>query len=90
MPRTTGARLRVRVLAGSSWVRVQGSGGTLFEGVFAAGQPAKDFTDVRELRLLVGNAAALSVVCGSRDLAPAGTAGAVRRFSCGAKGLVAS
>jgi hypothetical protein len=87
---TSGARMRVRVLQGSSWVRVQGSGGTLFEGVFAAGQPPKDFADARQLRLLVGNAAALSVVCGSKDLAPAGGAGAVRRFTCSASGLVAA
>lgn len=89
VPRT-GARLRVRVLAGSSWMRVTGPGGTLFEGVFSAGQPPKDFSDARELRLLVGNAAALSVVCGGKDLAPAGTAGAVRRFTCSASGLVAA
>lgn len=90
VPRTSGARMRVRVLTGSSWVRVQGSAGTLFEGVLAPGAAPKDFTDARELRLLVGNAAALSVVCDGKDLAPAGTPGAVRRFTCGANGLVAS
>lgn len=86
----TGARLRLRVLSGSSWIRVQGAGGTLFEGVVRAGQPPRDFTDGKQLRLLVGNAAAVSVVCGSKDLAPAGTAGAVRRFTCSASGLVAA
>lgn len=90
VPVPTGARLRVRVLDGSSWIRVQGARGTLFEGVVAAGQAPRDFTDPRELRLLVGNAAAVSVVCGSRDLAPAGSAGAVRRFTCSASGLVAA
>lgn len=90
VPPPSGARLRVRVLSGSSWMRVQGAGGTLFEGVFAGGQPPKDFSDAKELRLLVGNAAALSVVCGGKDLAPAGTVGAVRRFTCSANGLVAA
>lgn len=90
VPPPTGARLRVRVLSGSSWVRVQGATGTLFEGVFSAGQAPKDFSDAKELRLLVGNAAALSVVCGGKDLAPAGTAGAVRRFTCSTSGLVAA
>jgi cytoskeleton protein RodZ len=90
VPQAAGARLRVRVLSGSSWMRVQGAAGTLFEGVFTAGQAPKDFTDAGQLRLLVGNAAALSVVCGSKDLAPAGGAGAVRRFTCTSTGLVAA
>ena len=90
VPPPSGARLRVRVLSGSSWIRVQGANGTLFEGVFRAGQAPKDFGDAKELRLLVGNAAALSVVCGGKDLAPAGTAGAVRRFTCSTGGLVAA
>lgn len=89
VPSTTGARLRVRVLGGSSWMRVQGLAGTLYEGVFTAGEPPKDFADARQLKLLVGNAAALSVVCGSKDLAPAGGAGAVRRFTCSTSGLAA-
>lgn len=88
VPPPTGARLRVRVLDGSSWIRVQGAKGTLFEGVVSAGQAPRDFTDPRQLKLLVGNAAAVSVVCGSKDLAPAGSVGAVRRFTCSASGLV--
>lgn len=89
VPRT-GARLRVRALDGSSWMRVQGSSGTLFEGVLRAGAAPKDFTDAGQLRLIVGNAAALSVVCGGKDLAPAGGAGVVRRFTCSADGLAAA
>lgn len=85
-----GARLRLRALDSSSWVRVQGAKGTLFEGVVRPGQAPRDFADAAELRLLVGNAAAVQVVCGSRDLAPAGAPGAVRRFTCRAGGLAAA
>ncbi|MCU1691992.1 MAG: helix-turn-helix protein [Frankiales bacterium] len=83
-----GARLRLRVVDGSSWVRVAGPKGLVFEGVLAAGSSPKDFADARELTLLAGNAGALAVGCAGRDLVPAGRTGAVRRFTCGPKGLV--
>lgn len=89
-PQATGARLRVRAVSGSSWVRVQGAGGTLFEGVVRTGEAPRDFAEARELRLLVGNAAAVAVACGGKDLAPAGSAGAVRRFVCRPGGLAAA
>lgn len=84
---TGGARLRVQAVKGQSWLRVQGTTGTLFEGLVAAGQPPREFTDRGSLRLLVGNAAALAVACGSTDVAPSGAVGAVRTFTCSARGL---
>jgi cytoskeletal protein RodZ len=87
-PRPTGAALRVRVTAGSSWISVSNARGTLFEGVLSQGQAPRDFADPEQLKLVVGNAAAVNVICGGKDLRAAGGAGAVRRFTCSASGLV--
>jgi cytoskeleton protein RodZ len=87
-PRPTGAALRVRVTSGSSWISVSNAGGTLFEGVLAQGQPPRDFADPKQLKLVVGNAAAVNVICSGKDLGAAGGAGKVRRFTCSASGLV--
>jgi transcriptional regulator with XRE-family HTH domain len=87
-PLPTGAVLRVRLIGGSSWVSVRNSTRTLFEGVLPAGA-VKDFRDPKQLRLIVGNAGAVNLVCSGRDLGPAGGQGAVRRFTCNAAGIVA-
>ena len=49
----------------------------------------RDFRDPQQLRLIVGNAGAVNLVCGGKDLGPAGGAGKVRRFTCNASGIVA-
>ncbi|GAC1442517.1 MAG: helix-turn-helix domain-containing protein [Mycobacteriales bacterium] len=86
-PVAVGAELRVRVLGGDSWVSVRNAATTLFEGVLRDGA-IKDFKDVKQLRLIVGNAGAVSIVCSGRDLGPAGGQGKVRRFTCNADGIV--
>ena len=83
----TGAELRVRLIGGDSWVSVSAAGKTLFEGVLRNGT-VKDFRDPKQLRLIVGNAGAVNIVCSGRDLAPAGGQGKVRRFACNASGIV--
>jgi cytoskeleton protein RodZ len=85
VPQTTGAALRVRVIGGASWVSVRNKAGTLFEGVLQDGT-AKDFSDAKQLKVVVGNAGAVSLVCGGKDV-PAGDKGSVRRYTCGASGL---
>jgi cytoskeleton protein RodZ len=88
-PPTTGADLRVRLLGGDSWVSVRNASRTLFEGVLRNGA-IKDFTDAKQLKLVVGNAGAVNLVCSGRDLGPAGGQGKVRRFTCSADGIVAA
>lgn len=87
-PVTVGADLRIRLLGGDSWVSVRNAAAvTLFEGVLRNGT-SKDFKDAKQLRLVVGNAGAVSIVCSGRDLGPAGGQGKVRRFTCNADGIV--
>lgn len=86
-PVSTGADLRVRLLGGDSWVSVRNGAATLFEGVLRNGA-VKDFRDAKQLRLVVGNAGAVSLVCAGHDLAPAGAQGKVRRFTCSRDGIV--
>ena len=87
-PAPNGAELRVRLIGGSSWVSVRNSTRTLFEGVLPNGA-VKDFRDPKQLRLIVGNAGAVNLVCSGRDLGPAGGQGKVRRLTCNAAGIVA-
>jgi cytoskeletal protein RodZ len=86
-PAPTGAELRIRLLGGDSWVSVRNATRTLFEGVLRNGA-IQDFKDPKQLRLIVGNAGAVNIVCSGRDLAPAGGQGKVRRFTCNADGIV--
>ena len=86
LPPATGAQLRVRVIGAQSWVSVRNATATLFEGVLRDGD-FKDFTDPTGLRVVVGNASAVNLNCGGKDSGPAGSQGAVRRFSCTAGGL---
>jgi hypothetical protein len=87
VPVPTGANLRVRLIGGDSWVSVRNGTRTLFEGVLRNGM-VKDFRDAKSLRLIVGNAGAVNLVCSGRDLGPAGGQGKVRRFTCNAEGIV--
>jgi hypothetical protein len=86
-PQFTGADLRVRLLGGDSWVSVRNGAATLFEGVLRNGS-IKEFSDAKQLRLIVGNAGAVTIFCSGRDLGPAGGQGTVRRFTCNADGIV--
>lgn len=86
-PPASGAELRVRILGGSSWISVRGGSKTLFEGVLRDGQ-FKDFKDRKTLKLVVGNAGAVNLVCGGKDVGQAGNSGSVKRFTCSANGLV--
>lgn len=81
-----GAELRLLLVGGDSWVSVRAGTGTLFEGVLRDGA-SKDFKDAQQLRLVVGNAAAVSISCGGREPRPAGGQGMVLRFTCTAQGL---
>ena len=85
-PPVTGAQLRLRVIGGASWVRVRTATSTLFEGVLHDGE-FKDFHDATSLKVVVGNAVAVSLNCGGKDSGPAGSSGAIRRFECTAAGL---
>ena len=87
VPPASGASLRVRVVKGMSWVNVQSSSGeVLFRGVLRPGT-AKDFEDPKRLAVTVGNAGAVNLICGGKDVA-AGKEGQVRKYTCAAKGLV--
>ena len=85
--RPTGAALRLQLLGGDSWVSVRAGAKTLFEGVLRNGAK-QQFQDAKELRLVVGNAGAVNVVCSGHSLAPTGGRGQVRRFSCTVAGIV--
>ncbi|MDX6198387.1 MAG: cytoskeleton protein RodZ [Actinomycetota bacterium] len=86
-PRPTGAVLRVHLLGGDSWVSVHAGARTLFEGVLRNGA-SQEFRDRLQLRLVVGNAGAVDVVCSGHSLAPVGGRGQVRRFACSVAGIV--
>jgi hypothetical protein len=86
-PRPTGAALRLQLLGGDSWVSVRTGAKTLFEGVLRNGT-TQEFKDPKQLRLIVGNAGAVTAVCSGHRLAPVGGRGQVRRFSCSVAGIV--
>lgn len=85
LPAVSGAALRVRVIGGSSWVLVSNATTKLFEGVLPDGT-VKDFADPAGLQVKVGNAGAISLICGGKDV-PAGGSGQVKTFSCAPTGL---
>ena len=86
-PPVTGAQLRVRVFGGKSYIGVRdGSAHLLFQGVLTDGQ-FKDFSDPTRLKIVVGNAGAVSLNCDGQDGGRAGGDGAVRHFDCSDKGL---
>lgn len=87
-PPVSGAALRVRVLGGDSWVLVTSGGSKVFEGVLPDGT-VRDFNDPATLSVKVGNAGAVSLICGGKDVAAGGN-GQVKSFSCAQAGLVAA
>lgn len=88
-PEVTGAQLRIRLIGGRSWVSVSGSAGkTLFEGTLQDGE-FRDFSDPTRLKIILGNARAVSLNCDGTDSGPAGGSGSVARFACTTAGLTA-
>ena len=85
----TGAELAVRVLDGTSWISVSSPTETVFEGLVRDGF-TEVFTHPEQLRLVVGNAGAVSVTCAGTDSGPLGRAGAVLRLTCAPTGLDAA
>ncbi|MBK5305142.1 MAG: DUF4115 domain-containing protein [Frankiaceae bacterium] len=85
--RPTGAAMQLRIAGGNSWVSVRTPTRLLFEGVLRNGM-TQSFADTKQLRLVVGNAGAVNVVCSGRTLSPAGRRGAVRTFVCSPTGIV--
>lgn len=88
-PAPAGAELALRISGGASWISVSSPTQVLFEGEVADGW-AETFRDPSELRLRVGNAAAVHVTCAGADTGPAGATGQVRTVVCGAGGLLAA
>lgn len=88
-PVVTGAQLRIRLIGGRSWVSVSNSlGKTLFEGTLQDGE-FRDFSDPTRLKIILGNARAVSLNCDGTDSGPATDSVSVARFACTAAGLKA-
>jgi hypothetical protein len=72
-----GVTVRLAVTGRASWMRVTtASGKTLFEGTLNKGQ-TKTFRDKTKVKLLVGNAGAVSLKVNGRDLGAPGASGQV-------------
>jgi len=72
-----GVTVKLAVTGGASWMRVtNASGKTLFEGTLNKGQ-TKTFRDKTKVKLLVGNAGAVSLKVNGRDLGAPGSNGQV-------------
>jgi cytoskeleton protein RodZ len=88
-PVVSGAQLRIRLVNGRSWVSVSDSvGKTLFEGLLEEGE-FRDFSDPTKLKILLGNARAVSLNCDGTDSGPSASSKSVARFSCTPAGLTA-
>jgi hypothetical protein len=65
---------------GKSWIQaIDGTGRQVYQGVLAQGA-SKSFTDGKRMRLVVGNAGAVSLFVNGKDLGAAGDAGQVVRL----------
>ena len=88
-PTVSGAQLRVRLIDGRSWVSVSDSTGkTVFSGILSSGE-FRDFSDPTRLKIVLGNALAVSLNCDGHDSGPAGGSGKIAKFSCTPSGLTA-
>lgn len=85
-PAPAGAELVLRIAGGASWISVSTPTQVLFEGEVGDGW-TETFRDDAQLRVRVGNAAAVQVGCAGAAPAPAGQRGQVRTLSCGTGGL---
>ncbi|KWW99739.1 helix-turn-helix domain-containing protein [Carbonactinospora thermoautotrophica] len=72
--------VRVEIVNGQSWLQVFDSRGEqVFEGTLGQGT-ARDFTDKKRIRLVVGNAAAVRLIVNGKDLGTPGKEGEVMSF----------
>jgi len=72
-----GVTVKLAATGGASWMRVTNAAGkTLFEGTLNRGQ-TKTFRDKTKVKLLVGNAGAVSLKVNGRDLGAPGASGQV-------------
>ncbi|MGH3328269.1 MAG: helix-turn-helix domain-containing protein [Streptomycetales bacterium] len=75
--------VRLAVESGVSWVSVtNGSGEQLYEGLLEEGT-VREFTHEDEVKLIIGNAAAVRLFVNGHDLGPPGDSGEVVRLSFG-------
>jgi cytoskeletal protein RodZ len=78
-----GVVVKLAVTGRASWVRVTNNAGkTLFEGTLTKGQ-TKTFRDKTKVKLVVGNAGAVSLNVNGRDLGEPGSGGAVVKVEFG-------
>jgi cytoskeletal protein RodZ len=78
-----GVTVNLAVTGRASWMRVtNGSGKTLFEGTLTKGD-TKTFRDKTKVKLLVGNAGAVSLKVNGRDLGAPGASGQVVKVDFG-------
>ena len=83
MAQADGVTVRLAVTGRASWMRVTtASGKTLFEGTLNKGQ-TKTFRDKTKVKLLVGNAGAVSLKVNGRDLGAPGASGQVVKLTFG-------
>ena len=72
-----GVTVKLATTGRASWMRITNSGGkTLYEGTLTQGQ-TKTFTDKTKVKLLIGNAGAVSLNVNGRDLGAPGSDGQV-------------
>jgi cytoskeletal protein RodZ len=73
--------VKLAVTGRASWVRVTtGSGSTLYEGTLTSGQ-TKTFRDKTKIKLLLGNAGAVTLKVNGRDLGSPGSGGQVLKLT---------
>ncbi|MCU0266648.1 MAG: DUF4115 domain-containing protein [Actinomycetia bacterium] len=82
LPSSDGVTVRLTVVGPKSWVSATASGTTVFQGLLSKGE-TKTFTDPTLVKLVVGNAGAVTLVVNGRDLGAAGSSGEVVRVSFG-------
>lgn len=81
-PRTS-VSVSLAAATGASWVRATNSAGaTLFEGIVAKGK-TQQFTDRRQVTLVVGNAGAVNLTVNGKQVGPPGPKGQVARVQFG-------
>lgn len=76
-----GVTVKLLVTGRASWVRVTtGTGTTLYEGTLVNGQ-SKTFRDKSKIKLLIGNAGAVTLNVNGRDLGSPGSGGQVLKLT---------
>jgi cytoskeleton protein RodZ len=76
-----GVVVKLSITGRASWIRVTtGSGSTLYEGTLTTGQ-TKTFRDKTKIKLLLGNAGAVTLKVNGRDLGSPGSGGQVLKLT---------